>query len=384
MELAHAQYARPVLEYLRRSFGRVTFLTFRKKLFPDLSEDTLLLLAESRGECCRTFLCRDLPHAGALADVENRDRLPVRGTRKLSAESLADGRERLIEYLIPAKARALYRALKESGQGRRLGELADVGIGYVTGANSFFHLDREEAARRSLPRRFLRPAVRRGRALAGLRFTASDWHRAAEVGEAGYLLYIDRDGNLPESVRDYLRHGEALGVPRGYKCRTRSPWFRVPHVHQPDAFLSYMSGATPRLVANDAGAVASNSLHIVRLYPDAGVAREGLAALWQTSLTRLSVEIEGHPLGGGMLKLEPTEAGNVLVPWPGDAGGAWLTRLAEELDISVRQQGNGAVPAGADTAILQERLGLSPSDCDLLRSAAETLRERRYCRSTPA
>jgi adenine-specific DNA-methyltransferase len=109
-----------------------------------------------------------------------------------------------------------------------------------------------------------------------------------------------------------------------------------------------------------------------------------LAALWQTSLTRLSVEIEGHPLGGGMLKLEPTEAANVLVPWPGDAAGAWLTRLAEELDISVRQQGNGAVPAGADTAILQERLGLSPSDCDLLRSAAETLRERRYCMSTPA
>jgi hypothetical protein len=39
----------------------------------------------------------------------------------------------------------------------------------------------------------------------------------------------------------------------------------------------------------------------------------GLAALWQTSMTRLSVEIEGHALGGGMLKLEPGEAAKVIL-----------------------------------------------------------------------
>jgi len=36
-----------------------------------------------------------------------------------------------------------------------------------------------------------------------------------------------------------------------------------------------------------------------------------LAALWQTLLTRLSAEIEGHALGGGMLKIEPSEAINL-------------------------------------------------------------------------
>ncbi|MCV4639326.1 hypothetical protein OFB62_28950, partial [Escherichia coli] len=49
MELGHAAYARPVLEYLSRRFERVTFVTFKKKLFPDLSQDTLLLLAENKG-----------------------------------------------------------------------------------------------------------------------------------------------------------------------------------------------------------------------------------------------------------------------------------------------------------------------------------------------
>src|SRR5262249_55502889 len=49
MEIAHARYARPVLEFLQRAFRSTTFLTFQKKLFPSLSEDTLLLLAEDRG-----------------------------------------------------------------------------------------------------------------------------------------------------------------------------------------------------------------------------------------------------------------------------------------------------------------------------------------------
>ncbi len=47
-EIGHAAYALPILGHLSRTFGRIHFLTFRKKLFPDLSEDTLLLLAEGK------------------------------------------------------------------------------------------------------------------------------------------------------------------------------------------------------------------------------------------------------------------------------------------------------------------------------------------------
>ena len=34
---------------------------------------------------------------------------------------------------------------------------------------------------------------------------------------------------------------------------------------------------------------------------------------WNQEFTRLSCEIEGHPLGGGMLKVEPGEAARVVV-----------------------------------------------------------------------
>lgn len=35
---------------------------------------------------------------------------------------------------------------------------------------------------------------------------------------------------------------------------------------------------------------------------------------WDSPFVTLSCEIEGHALGGGMLKLEPGEAGRILVP----------------------------------------------------------------------
>src|SRR6266478_4236909 len=98
-----------------------------------------------------------------------------------------------------------------------------------------------------------------------------------------------------------------------------------------------MSGTTPRLVANDAGVVAPKSLHILRFHAGVSLHRGALATLWQTSLTRLSVELEGHSLGGGMLKLEPTEAEQVVLPWPANQRG--LLDLATELDDLGRTQG---------------------------------------------
>lgn len=377
MELTHARYALPVLDHIRRSFASATFLTFRERLFPDLNEDKLLLLASDFGRPPAKFLWRELADAGDLLTLEDNGRWPLTGTWRLDAPAIAAGEARLIEHFIAERARRLYHELKRSGRGQRLGELADVGIGYVTGANDFFHLDPEEVERRGIPREFLKPAVRKGRALSGLCFTTTDWERAVRRNDAGYLLHIEKGQELPTCVRDYLREGETLAIPAAYKCRTRSPWYCVPHVYHPDGFLTYMSGAMPRLVANNAGVHAPNTLHIVRRHPATKLTSDALAALWQTSLTRLSVEIEGHALGGGMLKLEPTEAENVLVAVPDGIDPSALSALAAELDELARAISDEAARRRADEVILQGMMGLDASACALLNSAAVTLRARR-------
>jgi adenine-specific DNA-methyltransferase len=380
MEIAHASYAVPVLKHLQDSFGKVTFLTFRKKLFPALSEDTILLLADDRGAKFTSFLHRDLAHAGVLTELQKRTGYRLNGTRRIRPGSLTEGRERLIEYLLPKKTRGLYQELKKLNQVSRLGELVDVGIGYVTGANEFFHLSPEEVRERRIPQKFLRPAVRRGRALSGLRFTDDDWNAATQSGQAGYLLAISRDADLPKSVLDYLTYGENQRVPEAYKCRVRSPWYSVPHVYEPDAFLTYMSGNTPRLVANKAQVVAPNSLHVVRVHAHTSLSTDSIAALWQTSLTRLSVEVEGHALGGGMLKIEPTEAENCILAGANMVDSS-LSDFATELDQLVRSGKEPLAQTRADDLILRKHLGLSLSDCGLLQDAAELLMNRRCTRN---
>jgi len=374
MEIGYATYARPVLAYLAKSFAKVTFVAFREKLFPGLSEDTMLLLAEDKGPHDGRFVCRELSRPGQLEDIRRRGRRTITAVRKADAKALAEGRARLAESLISRRAGGLYEELKNGPLTARLGDIASVGIGYVTGANDFFHLDPLEAAQWGIPSEFLLPAVRRGRSLRGARLTKRDWREGLASGDTGYLLSIDGQGELPRPVVKYIAYGEERGVHKAYKCRKRSPWYCVPHVYVPDAFLTYMSGAVPKLVANVAKAVSPNSLHIVRIRVPA-VSGEQLAAFWQNSLTRLSAEIEGHALGGGMLKLEPKEAGRVLLPV---ANGPGLGSLAGVLDRLCRERGALEAQRFADREVLQKRLGLSERDCRMLRSAAETLMRRRY------
>ncbi len=373
-ELGHAAYARPVLEYLTEFFKQVSLITFREKLFPHLSQDVLLLLAEGwqeRAESGDHVALLDLQSAADLETLQ----LTHASKAALEVFSLISGREHLPLYWIPPAARELYRGLRDAPQTFRLGQLADVGIGYVTGNNDFFHLSPAQAKQWDIPEAFLKPAVRRGRVLRGLRFTQADWNRAVQKSEAGFLLHIPPEAELPPGVRLYLQQGQTNRVHQAYKCRVRQPWYSVPHVHQPDAFLTYMSGHAPHLVANEAGAVAPNSMHILRLRATAPLSAKALAALWQTSLTRLSVELEGHAMGGGMLKLEPGEAERVVLARPTDISG--LEALADELDSLLKKGRADQALALADRVILLEGLGLTQQEVTTLSGASQYLRLRR-------
>ncbi len=300
----------------------------------------------------------------------------------VDAAAIGQGRERLLHYLLPDSTRRLYRRLRQSTDVRPLGSLADIGIGYVTGDNDFFHLDRETIAAYKLPPQFLRPAVRSGADLSGVRFTPADWEALSQSGHANQLLHIPNGHVPPGAVQQYLADGARRGVPQRYKCRARQPWYGVPHVHEADALLTYMSGSAPKLVANESVAVAPNTLHVVRLREWFGgrqLSSLALAALWQTSLTALSCELEGHSLGGGMLKLEPTEAERVTIPLP-DLGVESLEALAEELDTLIRAGEGDAARQCADAAILRRGLGLGMNEVNELRAGWLALQARRLNR----
>ncbi len=208
-----------------RSFRSVQFISFERRLFPELNQDTLLLLADSSGGGEARFSWKHLPDRASLASQVEAGRIFVKRSRQTRDRCGLHG-STAPDRAIPSKSsRKLYASVKKHTRVIPLGTAADVGIGYVTGANQFFHLSEQDAVRHEIPPKFLRRAVFRGRALAGLRFTDADWEIEAGRGGAGYLLTIPRRGSLPAPLRRYIEIGERSGVHSAYKCRVRTPWY---------------------------------------------------------------------------------------------------------------------------------------------------------------
>ncbi len=316
-EIGYAIYARPVLDYLLRSFGSVQVFAVRAKLFSHLSEDTWLVRASGYGRRARLLRFSTTERFAGRSSKWSRENLPVSRIR--------EGSYRLRKYLLPSRVRGVYESLTENGASRPLGDLADLGIGYVTGANEFFHLRPSDQESWQLPNSVLRPAIRTSRYLTGQdvsRTTVKTWHRE----DKPYLLLdTSRVDSPPAAVRRYLDSPAGLHARQSYKCRTREPWYQVPDVRVPDAFLTIMSSRQPKLVGNSAKCVCTNSLLAVRLRP--GQSIKELLGAWNSPLTRLSCEIEGHPLGGGVLKLEPEEARSTAIPRSASAIEPYLDEL---------------------------------------------------------
>lgn len=362
-ELIHAKYAAGVIRLLTQKFERITVRLFQQKLFPELSEDTLLLFCEGYGNACQWFGVSPAHSIHRIAETESIV-IPV------DIEGVRSGHVRLTRYLLSPKARQLYENLSQREHVLRLGEAADIGIGYVTGANDFFHLSYPEVCKFQISARYLRKALVSLKVHRGCAFDLDDWSVLKRRGDKVYLLALPPSGpeKFPRSLRAYIRSGEQIGVSQRFKCRVRSPWYSVPHVRTGDAFLSYMSGEGPKLVANSARTVAPNTLHILRFFP--GKAGIGAVVGWYSSLTKLSCELEGHALGGGMLKLEPSEAERIRIALPLKSD---LSTLRAEIEHHLRASNLTAALDLADRSILRRRFGLSLNECLTLRQAAKEL-----------
>lgn len=305
-EIGHAPYAAPLLAYLVANFDRVQIVAVREKLFPELSEDCWLLYTEGFGG--RTehieFTAQDR--------FEWTPRPPHKAERVPMSEWRQVWNHRLRPLLLPAAVRELYQAAATHPESRRFADFASVGIGYVSGDNDFFHLRPSEAERWEIPESVLHPTVRNTRALPGRQITRETVRSWTRADEPAFLLRLRRGQRLSAGVKRYLDSEAGQKARQAYKCRMREPWYAVPDVQVPDFVLTYMSGRSASLVRNAAGVTCTNTVHSVRVR-DAEVA-EKLLPSWGSAFTQLSCEIEGHALGGGMLKLEPREAGRVLFP----------------------------------------------------------------------
>jgi adenine-specific DNA-methyltransferase len=345
-DFTYVRYARPLWESLSSSFGSLRVLRTHERLFPDLLQDVVILLADNYGSSTSTVHYQAFERVNDLLTSH-----PVVDDI-LRVEDLLRGERAFINALLEHDLRHLLntRVAEQTVQARKL---VTFNIGYVAGDKEFFHPTDNANQRYQIPPQSLRPTLTSARMIkgAGLRSSSIETHRLDR-------LFFPNPRNLSVGELNYINSGELDGVSSRYKCRIRDPWYVVPGTRVPDVVLSVFS-ERPILLVNDIDCFASNSLlcgYCVNATSDE------IATGWYTSLTLLQCEIEVHALGGGVMVMVPREAGNVRLPKHVRVQENHISQLDRLLRLGKTLE---AYQAG-DYAVLMKQLGFTEGDLELI------------------
>jgi adenine-specific DNA-methyltransferase len=369
-ELLSVNYAAPVRRFLMQRFGRVRLVLFEERVFPGVMEEVVLLLAEGDGPTDHCDLLQ-VKNLSALVALDGQKWTP------------ADAEHKWVTGLLRPDAAAVYAQTVNGPGFSTLLDWGETSLGMVTGNNQYFALSATRARELNLKSSELMKICPPGsRHLRGLGFFEKAWDDMRADGAAVYLF--DPSTNAPsDAARAYVEVGEKAGVNAGYKCRMRSPWWRVPRVSIPDAFLTCMNHDTPRIVANRAEVEYLNSIHGVTFHADRRqIAMDLLPIAALNSVTVLASELVGRSYGGGMLKIEPKEGDRLPVPSLAivEAAAAELRMLRPQLATGLRQGKLLKVTESVDR-VLRSHLNLTHKDLQQLRVARAMLFSRRVTRS---
>jgi hypothetical protein len=221
------------------------------------------------------------------------------------------------------------------------GESADFRIGYVSGDKEYFHPSLDRITKHGLPATNLHRALTNSRKLRGQGLFTSE----IEDGVADLLWLPNK--KLSEGEKSYIIFGEQSRVNMGYKCSRRSPWYLVPGVKEPDLIVTVFS-EKPLLLVNDAGWFVSNSLLALFLKSDS---IEQFVQNWYTPLTLLSIGLQVHSLGGGVMVMVPNEAASIRMPRLG-GGESNIDALRNHL-----AEGNISKAYSASDEVVQRAIG---------------------------
>ena len=373
-ELMTVNYATGVRRFLMERFARVDLVVFEERVFAEAEVDAVLLMADGYDDGptdhCRIYQVRNAEALSGAAPSAQTWRPDSPGGKWTGS-------------LLTTDALHTFSSVAADEGFTELHAWGDTTLGMVTGNNRYFALSPARVRELGLePTDLLHLSPPGSRHLRGLSFTTSAWDR---MGAAGASTYLFRPAGAPSKAGEaYISAGEAIQVEQAYKCRVRSPWWRVPLVRPSDLFLTYMNADSPRLTANRAKAHNLNSVHGVYLKPDLrslGMDLLPLASL--NSVTLLGAETVGRAYGGGMLKIEPREADHLPLP------SATLLRAGRK-DLSAvrpklaRHLRHGQILEAAkvvDEVLLIGQIGMTRAQVDSVREGRASLMARRLARS---
>ena len=366
-----AKYSIDIHETLTNNFNRILAIPLNERLFQldKVDERTVILLADGFGTG-PSGQGIEFKHAASVSDISRTIaswEMKQLNTQPLEVSNRAS--------LLPSDVIDIYKFISIAEHTVKLGAIAKIKIGVVTGDNSYFVINDDKAILYKLPPYALKPILSKMNYAEGVVFHSDDYHVIRAMNRNCLLVDTTklRQGSNP--LQRYLQSYPAAKLASNKTFRKRSIWHRPDNGLAPDAFMSYMHHYGPKLVLNDAGVTCTNSIHRVYFDKNLTQAERKLASISiLSSFSQLSAEIEGRSYGSGILKNEPGEAKEICIIMPSDVSSNQINKCFAEIDALLRIKSFDKARHKADELVLK-RYG--HQTIDKLAATLELLRARR-------
>lgn len=335
----HSNYAKIIRDQIVSNFNRSVVLQIGERLFASegTEENTSILLADGYKE--NLFDGRmEVDFVPELANLKakvsewgklnkNVKFFNTRASYELISENLTESLN-LIETKVPVV---------------KLGDVANIAIGIVTGANSFFIVDKEVVEENEIPSEFQSKIFSKFRMTDGIKFTVDDWKVKRE--ENFRCIFINTGGKKyfkNELLKKYFKKFPLKDRKTNVTFGKRPIWHYPLYMEIPDAFFPYMHNSGPRIILNDAKTLCTNTIHRVffKKYKEREldeIQRKFITISLLSSFSQISAELEGRIYGSGALKLEPSEVKNIKIIFPEKLNKTLIDEKFNEIDELLRE-----------------------------------------------
>jgi hypothetical protein len=197
-----------------------------------------------------------------------------------------------------------------------LGDFVQVVRGVATGANEFFFLTDAQVKGLGIPEKYLVRAVGRTRDVPTEEITKDTINTLRDKGRPTLLLSLNGEpfDDFPDTIKKYLKTGEALGLPKKPLISQRKPWYRMETRAVPPFLFAYLGRRNSRFIRNTAKIIPLTGFLCV--YPKHND-KEYVERVWKILShpdINANLSLIGKSYGDGAIKVEPRSLEKLPIP----------------------------------------------------------------------
>lgn len=230
-----SDYSIKVREKLFNQFEEIKVVALNKIYFDDAKERVIILWLEGYGTECKSIKYSSQENHLSEPDFS------ILHKADWLANRVVDDKKNHLDVI--------HNYFIKTKKTRLLNHYADIRIGIVTGANSYFVKEKETAYNLGFNDENLVPVI------------------CKSIDLVNYLQngkkHLKQLLIIPDKMA-YISEGEEMEFNNRSHSKNRTPWYRVNPGNIPDAFFPYRVGSMPFLILNDKKVQSLNSVH--RIY----------------------------------------------------------------------------------------------------------------------